>query len=150
MAENTVDTAKAENNTTETKKGGKEKKLLPYHPNKGDRVLLISPVMQTVLCEFFDEDKEYFIVKNPVIFAAFPERDKDNPNQIRIALQAPCVWNRGIMADVNQDQIAIFPKATYGLMFIDDETTAPMFSTDVKRIYNSVWGKTEEKAPENK
>jgi len=150
MADDTVETKAETADKKEEKKDKKEKKLLPYHPNKGDRVLLISPVMQTVLCEFFDEDKEYFVVKNPVIFAAFPERDKENPNQIRIALQAPCVWNRGIMADVNQDQIAIFPKATYGLMFIDDKTTAPMFSTDVKRIYNSVWGKTEEKEPENK
>jgi hypothetical protein len=47
------------------------------------------------------------------------------------------------MADVNVDQYAIFPKATYGVMFVDDKTNAPLFSTDVNRVYGGAWGKTD-------
>ena len=121
------------------------KKLLPYHPKAGEKIVLVSPMMQTCIAEFYDEDDQYYVVKNPLLFASFPERDKENPNMVRTVLQAPCVWNRIIMADQNQDQYAIFPKTAYGIMFIDDTTNAAMFSTDINRLYGSAWGKVERK-----
>lgn len=134
---------KPEDTVKEEKK--EEKKLLPYHPAKGDKIVLVSPMMQTCITEFVDEDDQYYIVKNPLLFASFPERDKENPNMVRTVLQAPCVWNRIIMADQNQDQYAIFPKSAYGILFVDDPKNAALFSTDVNRLYGSAWGKTEQK-----
>ena len=119
------------------------KKLLPYHPKAGDKIILISAMMQTCIAEFYDEDEQYYIVKNPLLFASFTERNPQNEKEVRTRVQAPCVWNRGIMADVNVDQYAIFPKATYGVMFVDDKTNAPLFSTDVNRVYGGAWGKTD-------
>ena len=118
------------------------KKLLPYHPKAGDKIVLISAMMQTCIAEFVDEDDQYYIVKNPLLFATFPERNSEN-NQMRTRVQAPCVWNRAVMADINVDQYTIFPKATFGVMFVNDSTNAPMFSTDVNRIYAGTWGKPE-------
>lgn len=134
---------------TKTKKE-EQKKLLPYHPKAGDKIVLISAMMQTCIAEFVDEDDQYYIVKNPMLFATFPERSAENPNQVRTRVQAPCLWTRAIMADINIDQYTIFPKATFGVMFVNDATNAPLFSTDVTRIYNGTWGKpVEEAKPES-
>lgn len=139
-------TTEAEKPVEEKKEEKEEKKsLLPYHPKPGDKIVLISPMMQTCIAEFYDEDNQYYVLKNPLLFASFPERDKENPNMVRTVLQAPAIWNRIVMADQNQDQYVIFPKSTYGIMFIDDNTNAAMFSTDVSRMYGSAWGKVERK-----
>jgi len=111
----------------------------------GDKVVLISPMMQTCVAEFVEQDNDFYYVKNPLLFAAFPERDKENPNIIRNIFHAPSVWNRGVMSDVNQDQMCAFPKGTYGIMYAKDDTNAPLFSTDVLRLYNSAWAKTDKK-----
>lgn len=143
MADETKDTNKPEEAAKAETPKKEPKKLLPYHPKAGEKIVLVSPMMQTCICEFVDEDNEYYVVKNPLLFASFPERDKENPNMVRTVLQAPCLWNRLVMADRNQDQYAIFPKSSYGIMFVDDETNAPLFSTDVMRLYGGAWGKTE-------
>ena len=121
----------------------KEKSKLPIKVKKGDKVIIVSPMFQTCIAEFVEEDKNSYLVKNPILFAAFPERDKDNPNTVRTRIQAPCVWNRGIMADINVPQLVAFPKASYGIMVADDVTNDALFSTDTNRIYSGTWGKVE-------
>lgn len=121
------------------------KELLDKKFKQGDKIILVSQVMQTCIAEYVAEDKDRYLVKNPILFASFPERDKENPNVVRTRMQALCVWNRSVMADMNVDQYCAFPKASFGVMFVDDVTNNPMFSTDSTRIYNGTWGKVEVK-----
>lgn len=117
------------------------KDLLSKQFKAGDKIILISQVMQTCIAEYVAEDSSRYLVKNPILFASFPERDKDNPNVVRTRIQALCLWNRSVMADTNAEQYCSFPKASYGIMFADDATNNPLFSTDSIRIYNGTWGK---------